>query len=42
MGDEARRRAFWFSLITPEFLDLAIQGRDEEVERAIARCLSQS
>jgi siroheme synthase-like protein len=41
-GDEARRRAFWFSLITPEFLDLAIQGRDEEVERAIARCLSQS
>jgi siroheme synthase-like protein len=41
-GDEARRRAFWFSLITPEFLDLAIQGEDEEVERAIARCLSQS
>ncbi|MBW3654701.1 MAG: bifunctional precorrin-2 dehydrogenase/sirohydrochlorin ferrochelatase [Gemmatimonadetes bacterium] len=41
-GDEARRRAFWFSLITPEFLDLAIRGRDEEVERAIARCLSQS
>lgn len=41
-GDEGRRRAFWFSLITPEFLDLAIQGRDEEVERAIARCLSQS
>lgn len=41
-GDEARRRAFWFSLITPEFLDLAIQGRDEDVERAIARCLSQS
>lgn len=41
-GDEARRRAFWFSLITPEFLDLAIRGRDEEVDRAIARCLSQS
>lgn len=41
-GDEARRRSFWFSLITPEFLDLAIQGRDDEVERAIARCLSQS
>ena len=41
-GDEARRRAFWFSLITPEFLDLAIEGRDEEVERAIARCVSQS
>jgi siroheme synthase-like protein len=41
-GDEGRRRAFWFSLITPEFLDLAIEGRDDEVERAIARCLSQS
>jgi precorrin-2 dehydrogenase/sirohydrochlorin ferrochelatase len=41
-GDEARRRAFWFELITPEFLDLAVAGRDEDVEQAIGRCLSQS
>lgn len=41
-GDESRRRAFWFELITPEFLDLAVRGRDEEVEQAINRCLSQS
>lgn len=40
--DESRRRAFWFELITPGFLDLAVQGRDEEVEQAISRCLSQS
>lgn len=42
VGDEARRRAFWFDLITPEFLDLAVAGRDEDVEQAITRCLSQS
>ncbi len=41
-GDERRRRAFWFELITPEFLDLAVAGRDEDVEQAIRRCLSQS
>ncbi|HEX6038459.1 bifunctional precorrin-2 dehydrogenase/sirohydrochlorin ferrochelatase [Longimicrobium sp.] len=41
-GDEGRRRAFWFDLITPEFLDLAVAGRDEDVEQAIRRCLSQS
>lgn len=40
--DEGRRRAFWFELITPEFLDLAVAGRDEDVEQAITRCLSQS
>jgi precorrin-2 dehydrogenase/sirohydrochlorin ferrochelatase len=40
--DESRRRAFWFELITPGFLDLAVRGRDEDVERAIKRCLSQS
>lgn len=40
-GDEPRRRAFWFDLVTPEFLDSAIAGRDEEVEQHIARCLSQ-
>lgn len=41
-GDEARRRQAWFDLITPEFLDAAIAGRDAEVEQRIARCLSQS
>ena len=41
-ADEGRRRAFWFELITPEFLDLAVAGRDEDVEQAIRRCLSQS
>jgi precorrin-2 dehydrogenase/sirohydrochlorin ferrochelatase len=40
--DEARRRAFWFDLITPGFLDSAVEGRDEEVEARISRCLSQS
>lgn len=40
--DEDRRRAFWFDLITPEFLDLAVAGRDEDVEQAIDRCLLQS
>lgn len=40
--DEARRRAFWFDLITPDFLDDAIAGRDEEVEARVSRCLSQS
>ncbi|HET7459933.1 MAG TPA: bifunctional precorrin-2 dehydrogenase/sirohydrochlorin ferrochelatase [Longimicrobium sp.] len=41
-ADEARRRDVWFSLVTPEFLDAAIAGRDAEVEQRIARCLSQS
>ncbi len=41
-ADPSRRRAFWFELITPEFLDLAVAGRDEDVEQAISRCLSQS
>jgi len=41
-ADEGRRRAFWFELVTPELLDLAVAGRDEEVEQAIRRCLSQS
>jgi len=40
--DEARRRAAWFGLITPEFLDAAIAGRDDEVEHRITACLSQS
>lgn len=37
--DERRRRTFWFSLITSEFVDAAIAGRDEENETRIARCL---
>jgi siroheme synthase-like protein len=41
-GDEQRRRQFWFALITQEFLDSAIAGRDEEVESRIEACLSQS
>lgn len=41
-GDEARRRAFWFSLVTPELIDAAAEGRDEDVEARIARCLSPS
>jgi precorrin-2 dehydrogenase/sirohydrochlorin ferrochelatase len=41
-ADESRRRAFWFELITPGFLDLAVAGRDEDVEQSIRRCLSQS
>ena len=41
-ADQARRRAFWFELITPEFLDLAVAGRDDDVEQSIRRCLSQS
>jgi siroheme synthase-like protein len=41
-ADESRRRAFWFELITPGFLDLAVAGRDEDVEQYIRRCLSQS
>jgi siroheme synthase-like protein len=40
--DEARRRGLWFTLITPEFLDAAVAGRDDEVEHRISRCLSQS
>ena len=41
-ADEGRRRDAWFHLVTPEFLDAAIAGRDAEVEQHIARCLSQS
>jgi precorrin-2 dehydrogenase / sirohydrochlorin ferrochelatase len=37
-----RRRRFWFSLITQDFLDRAIAGRDEEVDSLIESCLSQS
>jgi siroheme synthase-like protein len=40
--DEKRRRAAWFELVTPEFLDAAIAGRDEDVEHRISACLSQS
>lgn len=40
--DENRRRAFWFALITEDFLDCAIAGQDEEVESRIEACLSQS
>jgi siroheme synthase-like protein len=41
-GEEEARRAFWHELITEEFLDAAIAGRDDEVETRIARCLSKS
>lgn len=41
-GDEGRRRAAWFGLITDAFLDAAIAGRDDEVEHRISACLSQS
>jgi siroheme synthase-like protein len=41
-GDEGRRREVWFRLVTPEFLDDAVAGRDGDVETRIARCLSQS
>lgn len=41
-ADEGRRRAAWFSLVTSEFVDAAVAGRDEDVETQIARCLSQS
>lgn len=40
--DEQRRRAFWEALITEEFLDSAIAGKDEEVESRINACLSRS
>lgn len=40
--DESRRRALWKSLVTAEFLDAAIAGRDSDVEQQIARCLSRS
>jgi len=40
--DEQRRREAWFGLVTPEFLDAAIEGRDEDVEHRITACLSQS
>lgn len=41
-SDERRRRDAWFGLVTPEFLDDAVAGRDGDVETRIARCLSQS
>lgn len=41
-GEEERRRHFWFALITDDFLDCAIAGRDEELENRIQACLSQS
>lgn len=40
--DAERRRAAWFALVTPEFMDAAIAGRDDEVEHRINACLSQS
>jgi len=40
--DGKRRREAWFGLVTPEFLDAAIEGRDDDVEHRIAACLSQS
>ncbi|HEX8904963.1 MAG TPA: bifunctional precorrin-2 dehydrogenase/sirohydrochlorin ferrochelatase [Longimicrobiaceae bacterium] len=40
--DGGKRRAAWHDLITPEFLDAAIGGRDDEVEHRISACLSQS
>jgi len=40
--DEARRRRFWFDLVTDSFLDSAIAGDDRDVEKHIGRCLSQS
>lgn len=40
--EPARRRDFWLRLVSPELLDSAVAGRDEEVELAISRCLSQS
>lgn len=39
---EDERRAFWHDLITQEFLEAAIAGKDAEVESHIARCLSKS
>jgi siroheme synthase-like protein len=41
-GSEEERRAFWHDLVTQDFLDAAIAGRDAEVESRIARCLSKS
>lgn len=40
--DEQRRRTFWESLITEEFLDSAIAGKDADVESRIEACLSRS
>lgn len=39
---EARRRDFWRRLITPDFLDSVIAGRDDDVEARIAQCRSAS
>jgi siroheme synthase-like protein len=41
-ADEGRRREAWFALVTPDFMDAAIAGRDDEVEHRITACLSQS
>jgi precorrin-2 dehydrogenase / sirohydrochlorin ferrochelatase len=41
-GDEARRRDLWFRLVTAEFVDDAVAGRDGDIETRIERCLSQS
>lgn len=41
-ADGDLRRDFWTRLVTPEFVDLAIAGRDEEVESRISICLSRS
>lgn len=40
--DGAKRRTFWTALVTDEFLDRAIDGRDDELENRIEACLSQS
>lgn len=40
--DEARRRSFWRVLVTGQFLDSAIAGKDDEVEARIEACLSRS
>ena len=40
--DGTRRSNFWMALVTEEFVDLALAGRDEEVESRIEACLSRS
>lgn len=39
--DGSRRIDFWTALVTEEFVDLALAGRDEEVESRIEACLSR-
>lgn len=41
-ADGRRRSDFWTALVTEEFVDLALAGRDEEVESRIEACLSRS